>query len=110
MFEYRATIDRVWDADSIHLIVDLGFFATLAIKTRLLGVDAPELTTAAGKAARDWVRERAPEGQEVTVRTFRNPGDKYGRWLAAIEVPGLGDLATALIEAGHAVSYDGGAR
>ena len=110
MFEYSARVERVWDADSIHLTVDLGFHASPAIKTRLLGIDAPELGTEAGKSAREWVRERVPEGQAVTVRTFRYPGDKYGRWLATIEVPGLGDLATALIAAGHAISYDGGAR
>ena len=110
MFEYKARIDRVWDADSIDLTVDLGFRASLAIKTRLIGVDAPELTTKAGKAARDWVRERAPQGQEVTIHTFRTPGDKYGRWLAAINIPGLGDLAAALISAGHARAYEAGAR
>ncbi len=110
MYEYTATVDRVWDADSIHLTVDLGFGAKLAIKTRLLGVDAPELNTPEGKAARDWVRERVPVGTTVTVRTHKFPGDKYGRWLAEIVAPGLGDLRAALIASGRAVAYDGGAR
>jgi micrococcal nuclease len=105
-----AVVDNVWDGDSIHLTVDIGFNVDIAIKTRLLGADAPELSTPQGKVVRDWLRERVPEGTAVILRTFKYPGDKYGRWLAKIDAPGIGDVAEALIAAGLAVPYDGGAR
>lgn len=123
----RAILDNIYDADSIWLTViledvdetiDFGFGITerrvrykpYPIRTRLLGWDAPELNQAGGLEARDWLRARIPVGTEVVVQTFKNPGDKYGRWLAIIQTPELGDVGSALGAAGHAVPYDGGAR
>ena len=42
MYEYKATVDRVVDGDTVDFIVDLGFSVKIKIRTRLAGVDTPE--------------------------------------------------------------------
>lgn len=118
MYTYSAIVTKIHDADSIHLDViledrevDFGFFIyehrkkTHPIKTRLLGINSPELGDPGGVEARDWLREKVPVGTVVSLETFKFPGDKYGRWLANITTPSLGDIGTALLDAGHAVLY-----
>jgi endonuclease YncB( thermonuclease family) len=53
-----------------------------------------------------------PVGTAVVINTVKAGGDKekFGRWLARVTLPGGVDLATAMIAAGHAVPYEGGAR
>lgn len=109
MFEYRAAIAKVIDGDTVDLIVDLGFHVSVAIRTRVLGVDTPEVSTVEGRAVRDLLREKLPIGSGVTIATQKDPGDKYGRWLARIETP-FGDLATWLLAGGMAKAYDGGTK
>lgn len=110
VYQYLATVDRVWDGDSIHFTVDLGFHTYQKIKTRLYGVDCPELGTEEGTAAKEFVKALLPEGATVTIATFKNPGDKYGRWLAKVELPDGADLADEIISEGHGVPYFGGPR
>ncbi len=113
MYEYRAIVVAIHDGDTFTLDIDLGLEVWLrGQKLRLAHANAPELPTEAGKAARAWVTETMPAGTAVTVSTTKAVGDKekYGRWLASITVPGVRDLAEALIAAGHAVPYEGGPR
>ena len=42
MYEYKATVDRVVDGDTVDFIVDLGFSVKIKIRGRLAGVDTPE--------------------------------------------------------------------
>lgn len=103
MYEYYATIDRVIDGDSYQLTVDLGFHIRVTHPLRLLGVNAPELRTPDGKRVRDEVSKLLPVGTKVVLRS-RKYGEleKYGRWLGALYVPGVGDLATVLLDRGWA--------
>lgn len=109
MFEYAATVVKVIDGDTVDLTVDLGFHVSIAIRTRVLGIDAPETSTSAGKVARDRLREELPVGQSVMIHTAKDPGDKYGRWLARIMGP-MGDLSEWMVAKGLAVPYFGGAK
>lgn len=43
MYEYRATLDRVVDGDTVYLVVDLGFHIQVRMSFRLLGIDTPEV-------------------------------------------------------------------
>ena len=88
MYQYRATIDRVIDGDTVDVRVDLGFHVGLKVRTRLFGLDAPEVSTPEGRVSRDRLRERLPAGAEVRIETFKAAGDKYGRWLATIWLDG----------------------
>jgi micrococcal nuclease len=105
-YSYRATVVKVIDADTVDVDVALGFHVRVAIRTRLLGINAPEVATQAGKDARDYLRGVLPPGTAVIVRTYADPKDKYGRWLAELQ---LGEVLIndQLVDAGHAVPYDG---
>lgn len=113
MYDYHATVADVIDGDTLRLDVDLGFGIQTTMAVRLAGINAPEISTQAGKDAKayvmDWVWGAA---REVTLRTIKDRREKYGRYLGTIHYRGsdttsLNDL---LVEDGHAVRYSGGPR
>lgn len=111
-WEVPAKVERVVDGDTILAECDLGWHVKLETYVRLYGVNAPELATDEGKAARDFVKEQLPVGTPVTVVSHKLLGatEKYGRALASVTLPSGRDLSTVLLETEHAVAYDGGAR
>ena len=87
-------IDRVIDGDTFHL-ASMG----RRFRVRLKGIDAPELRTEAGRAARDWATLRF-SGEQVTWRPLGI--DVYGRLVADVR---LGDgtlINTEVVRGGHA--------
>lgn len=108
MFEYQAKVLKVIDGDTVDLTIDLGFHITTTIRTRLLGINAPEVSTAEGRDARDKLRANLTGS--VIASTYKDPGDKYGRWLAKLQHPTMGDVAQWMLSQGLARSYDGGAK
>lgn len=121
MYEYRALVLAVVDADTLRLEVDLGLDIRHRLTVRLAGVDAPELATDAGKAAlqftRSWLAAHAlvpgvhatENAFELIVRTHKDKREKYGRYLADV-FAGEHCLNLDLVNAGHARPYDGGPR
>lgn len=109
MYEYRATVIRVVDGDTVWLNVDLGFEVRRSDSFRFLGINAPETSTPEGKSARDWLTTYLPPGTVVTVRTEKDRREKYGRYLATILLNGA-DLNDLALKTGHAVPYFGGPR
>lgn len=109
MYEYTAHLARVVDADTYILDIDLGCDVWLrGQRIRAAGINAPELTTMAGRTAREWAQqwfaERCPDGV-LMVRTTRDRADNYGRLLGTIIAPGGACLNTDLLAAGLAVVY-----
>jgi micrococcal nuclease len=106
MYEYRATINSVYDGDTVTATIYLGFLVTVTEKFRLLGINAPELKKGdnreAGKAARDYLASLI-EGKEVIMRTEKTQ-EKYGRWLSTILLDGV-DINAEMVKAGHAVPF-----
>ncbi len=100
-YQVPATVVRVIDGDTIVLDLDLGWHITRREACRIEGVDAPEMDTAEGRAAKRWAEQRLPAGTEVTFMSYRL--DKYGRPLGEIILPGLRVYSTELQGAGHAV-------
>lgn len=108
MYTYMATVVRWVDGDTVYLKVDLGFRMTMETDFRLTGIDTPERGQVGYQLAKDFVNEYAPVGTRVAIQTDKDP-DKYGRWLAAVSLPGqAGTLNTELLNAGLAVMYYGG--
>jgi len=111
MYEYRATVHSIYDADTFRLNIDLGLKVWVNNEAvRLYGVDAPEMRGVerpAGLVARDYVRTVMPVGSDVTIRTYMDKKGKYGRWLADVFIGPQDEepfhLATRLVELGHAV-------
>lgn len=100
-----ATVTRIVDGDTAVLNLSLGWHITLEQRCRVAGVNAPELSTVEGVAARDWAVAILPIGTEVTFTSHSL--DKYGRPLGSIKMTSpqgvVNDYATELIAAGHAV-------
>jgi micrococcal nuclease len=105
MYEYRALITRVVDGDTVWAEVDLGCDVRIKLTLRLAGINAPELSTAEGVAARGWLVERLARSENrVTVHTIKDKREKYGRYLAFL-VQGEADINELIVAAGHAVPY-----
>lgn len=113
-----ATVIRVVDGDTLVLQLDLGWHITLGSRCRLIGVNAPELSTEEGQAAKRWVVDKlgfgGPEavaGWTVEVTFVSHALDKYGRPLGQVLVTteqGVSfDLGLELMNAGHAVPMAG---
>lgn len=102
LYTYRAAVNRVIDGDTYELLVDLGFFVSIAVRVRLQGANCPELHTPEGQIARDYVVALLA-GREVIVRTEKTPVRSFERYVARVFL-GDTDLAANLIETGHAVA------
>lgn len=110
-----ATVLRVVDGDTLMLKLDLGWHISYEARCRLIGVNAPELDTDEGVAARLWVISKLsdagvhPIGSEHPdpVTLVSHAIDKYGRPLGQVLVTtpqgSTFDLGLELLEAGHAV-------
>lgn len=106
-FEF-ATVERIIDADTLKITCDTGFGNTHSDTFRLAGINAPEMNTPEGKAAKEFV-VTALGKLPADVSIICLGKDKYGRWLADVKITSLGhvNLNKQLIELGHAVSSKG---
>ena len=110
MYQYKATLVRAVDGDTAILMIDLGFHLTATLDFRLLGINTPELkggTRAAGLLAKAELERLCGLGP---LRVSTEKADKYGRWLANIDVLAadgsvLVNANKALIDGGFAVPY-----
>ena len=89
MYEYKATVTKVYDGDTITVDFDLGFGIILKKqKIRLLGINTPEVRGSEkpqGIISRDALRQRIL-GKVVTIKTSKDKKGKYGRWLGEVFV------------------------
>ena len=87
MYQYKAQVKSVIDADTIDVLIDLGFGVHTMQRLRLYGIDAPEMRSEAGKVAKEYVKSvllGADAAMFVYVRTLKDKKDKYGRKLAVL--------------------------
>lgn len=91
MYEYKATVKRIIDGDSLVLDIDLGFYMFMnETKIRLFGLDTPEMNAEdpllrlqAVLAAR-YLFDNLQIGDKITIKTVLDKREKYGRLLATI--------------------------
>jgi endonuclease YncB( thermonuclease family) len=106
MYEYRATIVRVVDGDTVHALVDLGCDVQIALTIRLAGIDCPELGTPKGAAAKEYAEEWfATAGTDLVLHTVKDSREKYGRYLGYFYDDHDNCLNAELLTNGHAVRY-----
>jgi len=99
-------VERVVDGDTVVLADREG------TRVRLIGIDTPEVVSPE-RPAECWgeeasqAAERLLEGERVEVRLDPSQGryDDYGRTLAYLELPQVGDVGLTLVRAGHAEEY-----
>jgi endonuclease YncB( thermonuclease family) len=82
LFTYKAHIERVVDGDTMIVKIDLGFNLRVREYLRFRGVNAPEMATAAGRKAKEFIQRAFAKTPHVILTSTRT--DKYGRYVADI--------------------------
>ena len=122
MYNYKISVVKVIDGDTIDAEIDLGFDIKVKKRIRFLGINTPESRTrdleekARGLAAKDRVKQLLEGCENITLNS--HGVGKFGRCLGEImldRVDGqekltLVSLNELLITEKHAVKYDGGKR
>lgn len=103
-FQYNAVITDIHDGDTITVTIDLGFRVDYRTPLRFNGINAPELKTPEGKASLAHLETLIAVGETVVIKTYKNPTDKYGRWIADIFV-GDNNINQQMVKDGFAVVY-----
>lgn len=106
---YSVTINRIIDGDTVVARLDLGLGINITQNVRLVGIDAPELHTDEGKAARAWLCDHILYRVVNMDIDNHHSHDKYGRLLGVILVDKL-NINQEMIRLGYAVAYNGGKR
>ena len=113
MYEYKIkTILKVYDGDTITVLIDLGFGVYKTEKLRFAFINAPELrgeSRVEGLKSRDWLRARIQEAvdtnTDIIIKTFRDKKGKYGRYIADVFIEDQ-SINTEMLELGLAVKYE----
>ena len=111
MYEYKATIIKVVDGDTVDVDIDLGFDTWLHNqRIRLHGIDTPECRTrnkrekAHGLLAKEYVQKALIVGRTYALTTKEK--GKFGRFLGEFKT-GKGLITKLLVKEGLAVPYTG---
>ncbi len=122
MYEYRATIIKVIDGDTVDVDIDLGFDIVIKDeRVRIAGIDTPESRTRDleekkfGLAAKARVKQLLGKNCVLQTQINKNGEDmkgKFGRILGDFNVYDTNTdswklLTSILISEGHAVPYHG---
>lgn len=102
---------KVVDGDTVDFTVDLGFNISHKVRVRLYGVNTPELKSGSddAKLAKKFAQSWLDSASDLTIETFKDSSDKYGRFLAKV-YDGDRCLNADLLTKGLAVPYFGGLR
>lgn len=112
MHEYKCTMLRVVDGDTVDVDIDLGFGVWMRKqRIRLYGIDTPESRTRDleekkyGLAAKDFLVKWTNAG-ELVLKTHKDGKGKFGRILGELWY-GEVNINEKMIEEHHAVRYMG---
>ncbi len=117
MYEYRSTINKVIDGDTVDVDIDLGFGVVLSNeRVRIMGIDTPESRTSNkvekifGLAAKKRLKELLgdkPILKTVMSKKGEDMKGKFGRILGDFLTDDGVRITHIMITEGHAVPYTG---
>jgi len=120
MYEYKCTIVRVIDGDTVDVDIDLGFGIIMADeRVRIMGIDTPESRTSDkveklfGKAAKARLQELLGETSILRTQINKNGEDmkgKFGQVLGDFVAKDGRMVTEVMTEEGHCVPYTGGSK
>lgn len=109
-FTYWFWLDHVHDGDTIYGVLDKGLGEYLGrppspqFGIRFYGINAPELSTAAGPVARDYLETLVKPGDYLRVDSYS--WDKYAMRIDGVPYSTAGvNLCQAMLDSGNAVPY-----
>ena len=112
MYEYRCSIERVVDGDTVDVTIDLGFKIFHKARVRLYGIDTPESRTrdkdeiARGLLAKSYIVDKVESTENIIIRTKKDAKGKFGRILGELIVDNT-NLNEAMISKHLGVAYYG---
>ena len=113
MYEYKVTVDRVIDGDTVDVDVHLGFNVILSKqRVRLHGIDTPESRTrnkeekVRGHISKEYLKNAC---ESSTIRLQSKDRGKFGRILGVLYKDNETiSINQKMCEEGYAVPYFGG--
>lgn len=94
MYEYKMTLIRVIDGDTVRVMIDHGMQVFTAQNIRLESVYAPELKEEAGRMCKDeverWFIFREAQNAIFTVRTKKD-ARSFNRYIGTIAAVNAGE-------------------
>jgi micrococcal nuclease len=79
---YKAEQLRVIDGDTLEVLIDLGFHSFTQQRIRLAQLNAPEITSASGRAARNFLTDLLTDAKTIVLQTHK--ADLHGRYVAHV--------------------------
>jgi micrococcal nuclease len=120
MYEYKVTVLRVVDGDTVDVDIDLGFGIVLSNeRVRIMGIDTPESRTrnklekVFGLASKTRLKELLGKTAVLKTQINKNGEDmkgKFGRILGDFVSKDGRMVTDVMIEEGHCVAYFGGSK
>ena len=113
LYLYEAKVLSWLDGDTLEVEIRLGFHVSCTKRLRVYGLNCREVHTKnedekkQGLGDKSFAENLLPVGKTTRMRSHKGADDKYGRWLAEIELSDGQDFATAMISAGHGKPYFG---
>lgn len=114
MYTYKAKLIKCVDADTLDLLIDIGFNIHIKERVRLYGINCPETRTRdleekkRGLQAKAYVKDML-KGKEILVQTHKDGKGKFGRYLVEVFMENYPvSLNDMLVKDGHAKIYFGG--
>lgn len=107
---WTAQVNRVVDADTFDVEIELGFDVLVRTRLRLMDVDAWEIRGVerirgleASEFAESWIDRCSDDKGRLELLTNSPPKKgKYGRWIADLTGLTCTRLSVALVQYGHA--------
>lgn len=81
-YTYAASVTNVVDGDTLRITIDAGYGLAIDTRVRLRGIDAPELSTAEGRAVKRKLQSLLLIGSTIVIKTSGR--DIYGRYRADV--------------------------
>ena len=117
MYEYKCTVNKIVDGDTVDVDIDLGFGIVLTDeRVRIMGIDTPESRTRNkieklfGLAAKQRLKELLSKQCILKTEINKDGEDmkgKFGRVLGDFVAPNGKMITDIMIEEGYAVAYHG---
>lgn len=90
LYTYKVKeIVKIYDGDTITVVLDLGMKMYVQKTIRLYGIDTPEIRgeeRPEGLVSREWLVEKLNKAEDVYITTHRDKSGKYGRLLGSVYI------------------------